>query len=183
MPLGRIGCGLVGGVWKARVSCEGFATLAAGITMRAEAPNDVGGGTALGVFSGLCALHPSCARSLPFRVLPLGAASGYLVLREGCELSAHSCGCPRHYLGLCKPCDFKCRSSCRFGYQLLGCQKGIAVRFLKACSLNISRSEVLLLPHLRPSAEPPMEEAKEELLETGLRRRSCDLEVAEACRS
>ena len=25
----------------------------------------------------------------------------------------------RHYIGLCKPCDFSCRSSCRFGYEFL----------------------------------------------------------------
>ncbi|CAE7457825.1 drp35 [Symbiodinium pilosum] len=32
-----------------------------------------------------------------------------------------SIGSSKHYLGLCKPCDFKCRSSCRFGYQCSFC--------------------------------------------------------------
>lgn len=30
-------------------------------------------------------------------------------------------GSAAHHLGLCKPCDFKCRSSCRFGYECMFC--------------------------------------------------------------
>eukprot|EP00434_Breviolum_minutum_P014158 symbB.v1.2.012482.t1/scaffold861.1/size176854/12 len=32
-----------------------------------------------------------------------------------------SIGSASHNAGLCKPCDFKCRSSCRFGYECLFC--------------------------------------------------------------
>ncbi|CAJ1382037.1 unnamed protein product [Effrenium voratum] len=32
-----------------------------------------------------------------------------------------SIGSAAHSLGLCKPCDFKCRSSCRFGYECMFC--------------------------------------------------------------
>ncbi|CAL1151250.1 unnamed protein product [Cladocopium goreaui] len=30
-------------------------------------------------------------------------------------------GSAAHHLGLCKPCDFKCRASCRFGYECMFC--------------------------------------------------------------
>eukprot|EP00439_Symbiodinium_sp_Y106_P080839 s755_g19.t1 len=32
-----------------------------------------------------------------------------------------SIGSAKHYIGLCKPCDFSCRSSCRFGYECAFC--------------------------------------------------------------
>ncbi|CAK9071734.1 unnamed protein product [Durusdinium trenchii] len=73
-------------------------------------------------------LHPVASPSGGFGAQNVGAPKNTaLALHELLEESASprddcpSIGSASHSLGLCKPCDFKCRSSCRFGYECMFC--------------------------------------------------------------